>query len=44
MQGGASHKVHHGTSVETTWANIGLAQIVDQRIIMWRIARHTSRA
>ena len=38
MQGEASHK--------ETWTNVGLRQmqIVDQRIIIWRIARHTSRA
>ena len=44
MLGGASHKGRHGTSLETTWTNVGLAQIVHQQIIMWRIARHTSRA
>ena len=44
MQGGASHKSRHGTSLEMKWTNVGHAQIVDQRIIMWWIARHTSKA
>ena len=43
-RGEASHKDRHGTNLETTWTKLGLAQIVDKRIIMRRIARHTSRA
>ena len=41
---GASHKGRHGTNLETSWTNVGYAQIVDERIIMWRILRPTSRA
>ena len=38
MQGGANYEGRHGTSLEMTWKNVGHAQIVDHRIIMWRIA------
>ena len=41
MQGRANYKGRQGTSLKTTWTNVGHAQIVDQRIIMWRIARYT---
>ena len=41
-KGEASHKFRHGTKLETTWKNVGLAQVVDQRIIKWRIPRHTT--
>ena len=44
LQGGANYKGRHGTSLETTWTNVGQVQFMDQRIIMWRIARHTSKA
>ena len=43
MQSGASYKGRHGTSLETTGTNVVHAQIVDQRIIMWQVARHTSK-
>ena len=44
MQGGVNHRGCHGTSPEMIWTNEGQAQIVDQRIITWRIARPTSKA
>ena len=44
MQGGVNHRGRHGTNLEMTWTNVGHAQIVDQRIIMWRTARRINKA
>ena len=42
--GGVNHRGRHGISLEMIWTNVGHAQIADQRIITWRIARRTSKA
>ena len=44
LQGGVNHIGRHGTSLGMIWTNAGHAQISDQRIITWRIARPTSKA
>ena len=44
MQGGVNHRGRHGTSLEMIWTNASHAQIADQWIITWRIARRTSKA
>ena len=44
MQGGVNHRGRHGISLEMIWTNVGHAQIVDQRTIMWRTARRINKA
>ena len=44
MQGGVNHRGRHGISLEMICTNAGHAQIVDQRIIMWRTARRINKA
>ena len=45
MQGGVNHRGRrHGISLEMIWTNAGHAQIVHQRIIMWRTARRINKA
>ena len=41
---GVIHRGRHGISLEMIWTNAGHAQIVDQRIIMWRTARRINKA
>ena len=43
-QGGVNHRGRHGISLEMICTNAGHAQIVDQRIIMWRTARRINKA
>ena len=43
-KGEASSKGRHGTRREMIWINVGHTQTADQRITMWRIARHTNKA
>ena len=43
-KGGVSHRGCHGISLEMIWTNAGHAQIVDQRIIMWRTTRRIHKA
>ena len=44
MQGESQPQRGHGISREMIWTNAGHAQIVDQRIIMWRTARRINKA
>ena len=42
--GGVNHRGRHGIFLEMIWTNAGHAQIVDQRIIMWRTTRRINKA
>ena len=43
-KGKANSISRYGTIREMIWINVGLAQIADQQIITWRIARHIKKA